>query len=353
MSLTAAAAALMIGSAIPQAVAQGPEDTPVPAAQEATPQAEQAPLATPETVTDEPGASDAQTGDQGLEGSEIIVTRRPGAPPGDPLEAINETSFQVVQSVDKAVVEPVAKAYNKGIPHPVREGLRNVFSNLQEPVVFAAYMLELKPGKALETAGRFLINSTLGLAGIIDVAKRKPFNLPYRPNGLANVLGYYGVGPGPYMYLPIIGPTTVRDLIGDSIDRLASPAMLGKPFTKPEVAIPMITLAQLGERAAFDDEINRIRDTDNPYATYRELYLRQREAEIEALHGRIMPDVVPVYGRMMPTAGSEPQDTPELIETPETPEPAAPAAIATPVEPTIRYVSEPVVQPLPEGYGNI
>src|SRR3546814_2444079 len=65
-----------------------------------------------------------------------------------------------------------------------------------------AYMLQFKPGKAMETAGRFTINTTLGVAGLFDVAKRKPFFLPYRPNGLANVLGYYGVGPGPYMYLP-------------------------------------------------------------------------------------------------------------------------------------------------------
>ncbi|HKY80908.1 MAG TPA: VacJ family lipoprotein [Sphingobium sp.] len=230
---------------------------------------------------------------------DIVVTGAERAPPSDPFENLNAKSFEAVQSVDKAVVEPVAKAYNKGLPKPVRKGFRNFFANLQEPVVFAAYMLQLKPGKAMETAGRFTINTTLGVAGIFDVAKRKPFFLPYRPNGLANVLGYYGVGPGPYMYLPIVGPTTLRDIIGDTVDKMAVPFLIGQPFTKPAYVIPATILNQLGERAAFDDTVQQIRNADDPYAAYRELYLKQRKAEIEALHGRTSDDVVPVYGRRM------------------------------------------------------
>ncbi len=238
---------------------------------------------------------------------DIVVTGANRAPPGDPFENLNAKSFEAVQSVDKAVVEPVAKAYNKGLPRPVRKGFRNFFANLQEPVVFAAYMLQLKPGKAVETVGRFTINTTLGVAGLFDVAKRKPFFLPYRPNGLANVLGYYGVGPGPYMYLPLVGPTTLRDIIGDSVDKLAVPFLIGKPFTEPAYVIPATILNQLGERAAFDDTIQEIRKEDDPYASYRELYLKQRKAEIEALHGRTSDDVVPVYGRRMGEGKVAPQ----------------------------------------------
>nr|WP_236711156.1 VacJ family lipoprotein [Novosphingobium barchaimii] len=248
------------------------------------------------------------------QGDDIIVMRRQPPPPGDPLERINVKSFRTVQAVDNAVLKPVAQAYNKGLPGPVRQGLRNFFSNLNEPVVFAAYLLEFKPGKAFETAGRFAINTTIGAAGLVDMAKRKPFNLPYRPNGLANVMGYYGVRPGPYMYLPIIGPTTLRDVIGDSVDKLLVPAVVGKPFTKPAVVIPATILSQLGERAAFDSEVSRIREEDNPYATYRQLYLKQRKAEIDALHGRMTPDVVPVYGRAIPTAGTSEGDG---VATPE------------------------------------
>jgi phospholipid-binding lipoprotein MlaA len=246
-----------------------------------------------------PEANDPASGPESV----IVVTRPEPAPPGDPLQHLNVESFKAVQAVDKAVLEPVAKAYNKGLPRPVRKGLRNFFSNLGEPVVFAAYLLQFKPGKAAETAGRFVINTTLGVAGFVDVAKKKPFNLPYRPNGLANVLGYYGVGPGPYFYLPIVGPTTLRDIVGDTVDKLLLPAAVGKPFTKPAVVLPMTIMNQLGERAAFDEQINKIRKEDRPYAAYRDLYLKQREAEIEALHGRTVPDVVPVYGPGLKTPG--------------------------------------------------
>jgi phospholipid-binding lipoprotein MlaA len=145
---------------------------------------------------------------------EIVVTARPAPPQGDPMQALNRTSLKAVRSVDKAVTGPLARSYKRTIPSPVRGGVGNALRNLGEPAVIVNYMLQLKPGKSLETLGRLAINSTIGGAGLFDVAKKRPFNLPYHPNGLANTLGYYGVKPGPYMYLPLIGPTTVRDLRG-------------------------------------------------------------------------------------------------------------------------------------------
>lgn len=239
------------------------------------------------------------------EQSEIVVSGSFESTPGDPLEQFNAESFEILQSIDGAVVEPVAKAYNKGLPKPVRQGLRNFFSNLDEPFVFAAYVLQLKPHSAVRTAARFAINSTLGLAGVVDVAKRKPFNLPYKPNGLANTLGYYGVGPGPYFYLPIVGPTTLRDLVGDSVEIFVRPIAIGGPLLDPAVSTTTTVLDQLGERAAFDETINQIHKQDDPYGTYRDLYLKQRQAEIDALHGRVTTDVVPVYGPGMRTAGGK------------------------------------------------
>ncbi|MFB0872804.1 MULTISPECIES: VacJ family lipoprotein [unclassified Sphingobium] len=254
-------------------------------------------------------------------GSDIVVTGEAGAPPGDPLEKLNAQSFEAVQSVDKAVVEPVAKAYNKGLPRPVRKGLRNFFSNIGEPIVFAAYLLQFKPGKAAETAGRFGINTTLGLFGFVDVAKRKPFNLPYRNNGLANTLGYYGIGPGPYMYLPIVGPTTLRDIIGDTVDKMILPMAVGAPFNKPAVVIPATILNQLGERAAFDETIQAIRKEDDPYTVYKTLYLKQRQAEIDALHGRAPAEpVVPIYGEGLRTPGKKgapPVKIPDPYDVPD------------------------------------
>ncbi|KKW92284.1 MULTISPECIES: MlaA family lipoprotein [Sphingobium] len=297
-----AAGMMMLGAQTEAADTQQPQhpSAAVPVATPAeAPQAASAPVIVvppPPVLPNLPGAADATTVPVARQG-DIVVTGRTGPAPGDPMERLNLKSFEAVQSVDKAVVEPVAKAYNKGLPKPVRKGFRNFFSNLQEPVVFLAYMLELKPGKAMETVGRFTVNTSLGVAGLFDVAKRKPFFLPHRPNGLANVLGYYGVGPGPYMYLPIVGPTTLRDIIGDTVDKMIVPFAVGKPFNQPKYVIPATILNQLGERAAFDETIQQIRDEENPYAYYRELYLKQREAEIEALHGRKPAEpVVPVYG---------------------------------------------------------
>ncbi|NML09557.1 VacJ family lipoprotein [Sphingobium sp. AR-3-1] len=249
---------------------------------------------------------------QGDAAQDIVVTGDKGAPKGDPLEQLNAKSFEAVQSVDRAVVEPVAKAYNKGLPRPVRKGLRNFFSNLGEPIVAAAYLLQFKPGKAFETAGRFGVNSTLGFVGLFDVAKRKPFNLPHRDNGVANTLGFYGVGPGPYMYLPVVGPTTLRDIIGDTADKMILPFALGGKFFKPAYVIPATILNQLGERAAFDETITAIRNEDDPYTVYKTLYLKQRKAEIEALHGRVSAEpVVPIYGDALRTPGKK--DAPKVV----------------------------------------
>jgi len=226
---------------------------------------------------------------------EIIVTGR-RASPDDPLEELNSNSFEVTQNVDKAIVGPVAFAYEEIMPRPVRKGLRNFLHNLGEPVVFLNFMLQLKPGKAAETLGRFAINTTVGAAGLVDVAKRKPFNLPHRRNGFANTLGYYGVKPGPYLYLPLIGSTTIRDFIGNRLDQFILPMALGRSLFRPAVAIPIAALSELNSRIEFDDELTQIQATRDPYVAARSYYLRKRQAEIDALHGRgdgTVPIIVP------------------------------------------------------------
>jgi phospholipid-binding lipoprotein MlaA len=250
---------------------------------------------------------------------EIIVTgRRPS--PEDPLEELNSKSFQVTQSVDKAIVAPVASAYKKAMPRQIRKGLRNFLRNLGEPVVFLNFMLQLKPGKAAETLGRFAINTTLGWGGLFDIAKRKSFKLPHRRNGFANTLGYYGVPQGPYFYLPLIGPTTLRDFIGNRLDLLVLPLAVGKEFTRPEIVIPVAALSELNSRIEFDDELQQIRATRDPYVAERSYYLRKRQAEIDALHGRgdgTVPVVVPV------TVPAPPSRNP-------TPVPISPAPVQNP-----------------------
>ncbi|WP_205316042.1 VacJ family lipoprotein [Novosphingobium sp. P6W] len=214
----------------------------------------------------------------------IIVNASPRHIRADPLSAINVATFAAVNAVDKAVVAPVAGNYEKIVPKPVRNGLRNVLINLAEPIVFVNYLLQFKPGKALETLGRFGINSTIGVAGLFDMAKRKPFHLPYRQNGFANTFAYHGIGNGPYLFLPVLGPTTARDLVGRVLDLSIVPTIFGSPFNKPVYAIGTGTVKSLNDRVEFDEQITASRAAADPYVATRDFYLKRRQAEVNALH---------------------------------------------------------------------
>ncbi|MGF7148645.1 phospholipid-binding lipoprotein MlaA [Sphingomonas zeicaulis] len=262
-------------------------------------------------TTTAPPPSDTAGAPPPPDGDDIVVTGESGPPPGDPMEKINEKSFEAVQAVDKAVVGPMANTYKEAVPSPVRKGLRNFLSNLGEPVNALNFLLQLKPGKAAETVGRFAINTTVGVAGIVDVAKKKPFNLPRRTNGFANTMGYYGIGPGPYFYLPLVGPTTLRDALGDGLDRLVLPLAVGNPFNNPAYVIPAKVIDSLDQRAEYDAEVKKIRAQTNPYAAVRNVYLCRREAEIEALHGR-----EPERCEIDPAASDEDEAPPPAAEPP-------------------------------------
>lgn len=216
----------------------------------------------------------------------IVITARRHDRAADPLEALNLKAFAVAQAADDAFVAPAAHTYEHVIPEPARMGLRNFFRNLHEPVVFLNFLIQLKPRSAIRTLGRFAVNSSVGAAGLFDMARRKPFHLPYRPNGFANTLAFYGVKAGPFLFLPLIGPTTVRDLIGLAMDTTAMPAAGLRPIPGPGYSVSAATVKALDHRAEDDERIHALRDGNpNAYASIREAYLAKREAEIAELHG--------------------------------------------------------------------
>lgn len=219
------------------------------------------------------------------DGQEIVVSSRHRPAPGDPLERVNALSFSLTQHLDDAVTGPAAHAYTRVVPKPVRLGFRNFFSNLREPVVFANYLLQLKFGKATETVGRFAINTTIGLGGTIDVAKRCPFGLPLRQNLFSDTLGFYGVKPGPFLYVPVAGPTTVRDLVGGAVDFFASPFTLGGPFRSRPYVIGSAAVRILDRRDQKEEMVQTVRDSDDPYAARRDLYLQRQQERVDGLHG--------------------------------------------------------------------
>jgi phospholipid-binding lipoprotein MlaA len=215
--------------------------------------------------------------------NEIVVTADPYARQ-DPLQAVNLASYDLTREADR-VLAPVALTYAHVVPSPIRSGLRNFLQNLHEPVVALNFLLQLKPGKAAETLGRFAINSTVGLGGVIDVAKKKPFKLPHRGNDFGDTLAHYGVGPGPYLYLPLIGPTTLRDLIGGGIDRLVLPLYLFKPLNRPGFQAATGSLHILDRRAQNDSSMKELRSQADPYAASRKAYLQHRQDKIDSLAG--------------------------------------------------------------------
>jgi len=213
----------------------------------------------------------------------IVVTSLRYTPTSDPISAINKVSYGATMALDDAVLGPVAKAYEHTLPSPFRDGLHNALTNLREPVVFANFLFQHKVGKAAQTLARFVINSTVGVLGVFDFARRKPFHLRPRNNGFANTMGFYGVGPGAFLYVPLFGPTTVRDMLGRLVDRAAVPLALGATLIPAAYAVPVVVISILDRRVRNDARIKQLRSQPDAYRAMREDYMHRRRAEIEEL----------------------------------------------------------------------
>lgn len=221
---------------------------------------------------------------------EIIVQGSYGPPAIDPAEAINEFTYGVSAAVDQVLIEPIAYAYRDVLPEPIRDGLGNVVRNFGEPGNALNFLLQGKIGKALGVLGRIAINSTIGIGGLIDVAAKPGIGIPYRRNGFANTMGFYGIGPGPYLFVPITGPTTLRDQIGVTLDQALLPTLVGSPFNRPEYGIFYFAVNSLDSRLRDDGELAKIRASDDPYVARRDSYLARRRREIAELRGDPIPE---------------------------------------------------------------
>lgn len=256
---------------------------------------------------------------------------RPRHAPGDPLEGFNRAMFSVNGLLDRILFRPASRVYKAVIPRIVRTGIRHVFSNLGEPVVFLNDVVQLRPRRAVRTFGRFVINSTLGVGGVIDVARGE--GLPHRGNGFGNTLGRYGVRPGPYLFLPLAGPSDLRDLAGGGADGAVLPLTIGTPFDRSYYVIPQTVLTGLDQRVAADADLHALlAGAADPYATLRSVYLQSRAAAVAETRGRSAidgadnPPVVPA------TPGAPPP--PDVFDsTPADPAAAAPVTADPPADP--------------------
>lgn len=138
------------------------------------------------------------------------------APPADPLEGLNRGTYAFNDALDRAVLKPVAKGYQAITPQFVRSGVSNAFMNLGEVATAFNSLLQGNAGNAASDVGRFLVNSTLGVLGLFDVAT--PMGLEKHNEDFGQTLGKWGVGSGPYLVLPLMGPSTLRDASGRVVD---------------------------------------------------------------------------------------------------------------------------------------
>ena len=144
-----------------------------------------------------------------------------GSNPADPWEVYNRHVFDLNDRLDRAVMRPVAEAYEKVLPEPVRICINNAFRNLGEPINAVNNLLQGKPVRALLDLCRFAVNSTMGLLGCFDIATTGGL-APRSNEDFGQTLGRWGAGPGPYFVLPLLGPSTVRDTLGRLVDFLGT-----------------------------------------------------------------------------------------------------------------------------------
>ena len=194
--------------------------------------------------------------------------------PYDPYENFNRDVYHLNTEADVAVFRPVAVAYRDNVPSPVRTGVHNFLQNLNTPGVFANEVLQGDFADAGTSLGRLVINTTLGFGGIGDAAVHA--GLDPQSTGFGHTLATYGVGHGPYLVLPLLGPSTPREAVGYAADAASDVIDYFIPFaaTVGEGAIGLVDT-----RSQYISQIDDLRRSSiDEYATVRSVYLQQLEA---------------------------------------------------------------------------
>jgi len=196
----------------------------------------------------------------------------------DPIEPINRAMYSFNAQLDRWVLMPVIGAYQSVIPRFARRGVTNFFDNLDDIRTGINQILQLRPRRALQTGGRFITNTTIGIAGLWDPASR--FNIPKYDEDFGQTLGHYGVGPGPYLVLPLFGPSGLRDGVGRAVDAgilsLIDPLDLNDHRGRGYAYYPLL-IVDTRATTAFE-----YFGTGSPfeYELLRMLYVKKRELDV-------------------------------------------------------------------------
>lgn len=192
------------------------------------------------------------------------------APEYDPWEPVNMRVHVFNDFMDRNLLRPVANGYIRYVPQFARKGVNNFFSNINDISVLANNVLQLKLEAAASDTGRLLLNTTLGIGGLFDVASGVGFIKNEEDFG--QTLGYWGVPAGPYMVLPLFGPSTLRDSIGFSIDTTTNPLNHRDEIALRNAAFVLQQIDRRVEAIAVESIMS-----GDPYIFTREAYLQRRE----------------------------------------------------------------------------
>lgn len=210
----------------------------------------------------------------------------------DPLEPMNRSIFEFNEVADDYVLEPVAKGYKFIMPDLLEQGVTNFFSNMNDVVVTTNSLLQLNFMSTVGSGARLLINSTVGIGGLIDVASEIDtlggLSLVKRHEDFGQTLGHYGVGSGPYMVLPLLGPSSLRDTVGRGVDSLIMHPITNVFWTEQllgfydiEVQLPLSTLDKIDTRAQLLDAEKTLEEAAlDKYEFIRDAYLQRRESQV-------------------------------------------------------------------------
>lgn len=199
----------------------------------------------------------------------------PPEDPWDPLEPVNRKVYRFNETFDRYATRPVAQAYRENTPSPVRRGIGNFFDNARYPITVVNSYLQGKFLRGTSGLARFVVNTTAGVAGLFDVAT--PLGLEAHDEDFGQTLGVLGLGQGPYLMLPFLGPSTGRDLIGAGVDQYANPLNLIDD-TATRILVQAVYLIDL--RAGFLGLDRSVRRAFDPYSFMRTAYLENRRKEV-------------------------------------------------------------------------
>ena len=200
----------------------------------------------------------------------------------DPHESFNRSMWGFNQAIDKVAIKPVTSVYRTIIPTPLRRGITRVFSNLSEPFSAANSLLQGKPKRALNSLGRFAINTTIGVGGLADHATK--MGLPDTREDFGQTLHAWGAKSSPYLVLPLFGPSTIRDGIGQAVQMVADPARIAlnsELSTTAEYAVTGTRVIDGRSNLIESGADAALANAADPYATARSAFFQRRQAQLE------------------------------------------------------------------------